>query len=70
MKSTVDFCVFLVEPIARHGVLLEYGDVGVEEEIGVDNPHRKSSPSAMAMTSAASSMLPIRQRPKSTDRMS
>jgi hypothetical protein len=64
--ESLKFFFFLV---ARDGVLLDCNNVGVEEVIGIDNAHRKSSPSAIARTSATSSMLPMRQRPRSTARV-
>ena len=60
---------FFIEPGTGFRVLFECGNVSVEEEIGIDDSHRKSSPSAMARTSDMSSMLPMRQRPRSTDRV-
>jgi hypothetical protein len=66
LKATEPF----VEPAAGGVMLLETSNMRVDEEVGIDEPHRKLSPSAMASASATSSMLPIRQRPKDTDLVS
>ena len=55
-----------VEPLVRPRVLRERGHVRVDQQIGVDEDHRNSSPSATASTSATSSRLPARHRPRST----
>ena len=56
----------IIEPLACDGVLLEVGDVRIDENIGVDEDQRSPSPSATASTSAMSSMLPIRHPPSET----
>jgi len=60
---------FFIEPAAGSGMLFECGNMGIDKEVCVDDPHLKFSPSAMARTSARSSILPIRHRPKDTDRV-
>ncbi len=55
-----------VEPLVRPRVLRERGHVRVDQQIGVDEDHRNSSPSATASTSATSSRLPARHEPRST----
>ncbi len=47
----------LVEPSARLSVLIERSNMGVEQEIGVDEDHANDSVSLPAITSAMLSML-------------
>jgi hypothetical protein len=56
----------LIQPGVRRGVLRQLSRVGIDEEIGIDEDHRKASPSAKANTSAISSRFPTRQRPRET----
>src|SRR5918994_5179779 len=55
-----------VQPRAGSLVLGKLRDVSVDEEIGVDEDHRKPSPSASARASATLSRSPIRHLPKET----
>ena len=55
----------LARPSASRGVLRERADVGVDQQVGIDEDHRNRSPSATASASATSSRLPSRHRPRS-----
>src|SRR5260221_5659601 len=39
----------VIEPAARRGVLIERGDMCVEEDIGIEKDHRNDSVSALAI---------------------
>ena len=56
-----------VEPTARLRMLRKGADVGIDEQVGVEQNHRNDSLSATVSTSATLSTLPSRQRPRSTD---
>jgi len=58
-----------VEPCACGLVPGKGADVGVDQQVGVDQYHRKDSPSAIASTSETLSMAPTRQRPSDTGRV-
>lgn len=56
-----------VKPLPGSGVLRKVVDMSIYEQIGIDQDHRKFSPSAIAMASEISSRLPAKQRPSDTD---
>ena len=61
-RSTTDA---VIQPCSRHVVLLERTDMGVHQRACVDEDHRNCSRSPAASTSATSSRLPTRHRPRS-----
>src|SRR5215472_3537502 len=68
-SDTRNIVELLIEPIAGSLVLGERIDMGIDQEVGIDKDQAKSSPSVIARTSAILSMLVIRARPRSTDRV-
>src|SRR6056297_719045 len=56
----------VVEPLSGHVMSFEVDDMGVDEDVRVDEDQRSESPSATARTSAMSSMWPIRHPPSET----
>ncbi len=58
-----------VEPCTGARVLGKSTDVRVDQQIGVNQYHRKDSPSTVARTSETLSILPARQRPRDTARV-
>lgn len=58
-----------IRPFARCAMLEKRCDVGVDQNIGVDQNHLKDSPSVAARTSETLSMLPSLHRPRLTVRV-
>ncbi len=56
----------IVEPGSRRRMLSHRGGMGIDEQVSIHEDHKWDSPSAIASTSATSSMLPTRQRPRET----
>jgi hypothetical protein len=57
----------LIQPAARALVLRQRRDMGVDEQVCVDERYRNCSPSVTGRTSATSSMLATRHRPRETE---
>lgn len=56
-----------VEPFTRRRVLLGSVDMGIDENVDIDQDHLNASPSTTARTSATLSILGISSAPASTD---
>src|SRR5438067_12883700 len=52
-----------IEPVTGGSVLGKRSDVGIDEQVGIDEDHLKASCSATARTSATLSTLLVRARP-------